>query len=260
MYSTLEEAKSEIWRRWNDKKLRHRVEEYLGGDIPAIFQQEPKGVLIRFVATPNYEFCNFAKLSKVLNISPVVAEYRSDKFCTVNPDKKYLGKISIYRGNNPFTCPERAEVKGYKIINFKEDEGKTIKSLNTVWGQSFVEFHHELTEKWLNGLQTFDISAWFARHGGKPDSFYSHILALFVCHGVQFENYHNEGNEAQFTQDIVRPAVEVVTNHFGVKPLIVPVVPINSEREPAWSWYSSAMECDVQRNMIPYYAKANISK
>jgi hypothetical protein len=59
---------------------------------------------------------------------------------------------------------------------------------------------------------------------------------------------------------VLKPAVEVVTNHFGVKPLIVPVVPINSEREPAWSWYSSAMECDVQRNMIPYYAKANISK
>lgn len=249
MYTSLEEAKSEIWRRWNNKELRRRVEEYLGGDIPKEFQQEPRGFLARFIVTPNFEFCNFAKLSSFLNILPVAGEFRSDQFRSINADKKHLGKLSIYHGENPFTCSQRAEVTEYKILDFANSEGKVIEKLNTVWGQNFVEFHHHLTDKMLKGFESIDLSDWLARHGGHPGAFYSKLLALFVCHGVQFENYHQEGHEAKFTQDIVRPAFQAVANHFGVKPLIVPAIPVNSERDPAWSWYSSAIECDIKLNM-----------
>jgi hypothetical protein len=38
MYTTLSEAKEEIWRRWNDKELRKKVEEYKMGNIP-IFER-----------------------------------------------------------------------------------------------------------------------------------------------------------------------------------------------------------------------------
>lgn len=82
-----------------------------------------------------------------------------------------------------------------------------------------------------------------------------HSISHNVCHGVQFENYHEEGHEAQFTRNIVRPAFQKVTDHFGMKPLIVPVVPLNSELDPAWSWYPFAMEADVQRNMIRHDTK-----
>jgi hypothetical protein len=33
-YTPLSEAKREIWRRWNDKALRKKVEEFLDGDVP----------------------------------------------------------------------------------------------------------------------------------------------------------------------------------------------------------------------------------
>ena len=259
MYTSLEEAKSEIWRRWNDIKLKARVEEYLDGDIPPIFQKEPKAILVRSVVTPNFEFFNFTKASSSLNIAQAVAEYHSDKYCTVNPEKKYLGKISIYYGDHPFTTPQKARVKGYKILNFKADEGKAIKNLSTTWGQNFVEFHHQLAAKWLDNVSTQDISSWIAKHGVNPNTFYSRLLALFVCHGVQFENYHEEGHEAKFTRNIVRPAFQKVTDHFGMKPLIVPVVPLNSELDPAWSWYPFAMEADVQRNMIRHDTKTQLS-
>lgn len=69
MYASIEEAKSENWRKWNDKELKARVGEYLDGDIPPIFQKEPKAILVRSVVTPNFEFFNFTKVSSSLNIA-----------------------------------------------------------------------------------------------------------------------------------------------------------------------------------------------
>ncbi len=34
IYTPLSVAKKEIWRRWNDKELRKKVEDFLGGDMP----------------------------------------------------------------------------------------------------------------------------------------------------------------------------------------------------------------------------------
>ncbi|MHC1751445.1 hypothetical protein [Humidesulfovibrio sp.] len=259
MYASIEEAKIEVWQRWNNIKLRRRVEEYLDGDIPPIFRKEPKGLLARFIATPNFEFCNFARLASTLNISPVASEFRSDKFYSINPDKKHLGKINIYRGDDPFSCLKRAEVKEYKILNFFKSEGIKIEHLDTVWGQNLILFHQQLTKKLLKDLETHDLSDWFARHGGHPDAFYPRLLALFVCHGVQFENYHLQGREAKFTQEVVVPAFKTVTEHFGIQPLIVPVVPITRELDPAWSWYPSAVEADIQRNMPHHDTKTKLS-
>ena len=55
IYTPLEEAKEEIWRRWNDKALRKKVEEFLGGDIPDLFKKKPCAVLARSVVSPNFE-------------------------------------------------------------------------------------------------------------------------------------------------------------------------------------------------------------
>lgn len=33
IYTPLSVAKKEIWRRWNDKELRKKVEDFLGGDV-----------------------------------------------------------------------------------------------------------------------------------------------------------------------------------------------------------------------------------
>ena len=38
IYTPLSVAKKEIWRRWNDKELRKKVEKFLGGDIPEVFR------------------------------------------------------------------------------------------------------------------------------------------------------------------------------------------------------------------------------
>jgi len=51
-YTPIEEAKKEIWERWNNASLRKQVEEYLGG-IPKCFISEPRAVLDRNIVSPN---------------------------------------------------------------------------------------------------------------------------------------------------------------------------------------------------------------
>ena len=39
IYTPLSVAKKEIWRRWNDKELRKKVENFLGGDLPEVLKK-----------------------------------------------------------------------------------------------------------------------------------------------------------------------------------------------------------------------------
>lgn len=50
MYISLEEAKDEIWKRWNDVDLRRRVQEYIE-ELPEGFGQEPRAVYSSQLAT-----------------------------------------------------------------------------------------------------------------------------------------------------------------------------------------------------------------
>lgn len=59
IYTPLKEAKEGIWRRWNDKELRAKVEEFLGGDVPEFLRDEPKAYLARQLVTPNFSFFRF---------------------------------------------------------------------------------------------------------------------------------------------------------------------------------------------------------
>ena len=75
IYTPLSVAKEEVWRRWNDKDLRQKVEEFLNGDIPEFLQNEPKSYLARHVASPNFEFTRFLELAGEIDLNPVCPEY-----------------------------------------------------------------------------------------------------------------------------------------------------------------------------------------
>jgi uncharacterized protein len=98
-YTSLEEAKEEIWKRWRDMDLRRKVQDFIG-NIPQQMQDAPKAVLDRNIATPNLEFFYFLELSSKTNLSPLVTEYISDKFVTNNVDKLALAKMPFFKGRN----------------------------------------------------------------------------------------------------------------------------------------------------------------
>ena len=98
IYTPLSVAKKEIQRRWKDKKLRKKVEDFLGRDVPDELKKDPKAVLVRHIASPNNEFIRFLNLSELIGLKPKCMEYQHDKFRAENQDKYYLGKLFFFNG------------------------------------------------------------------------------------------------------------------------------------------------------------------
>lgn len=246
MYTPLEEAKEEVWKRWNDAELRRRVLEYVG-ELPQGFGQEPRAVFSSQLATVNFEYYRFTEKAKNAGLKPLCSEYTSDKFCSRNPDKRFLGKVTFFhhKGRNGGN-----RTTSRTIIDFCAEDGKPLREVKTVWGDDFVAFHHRMLRSKLPSLELADATEWYQRKGGNPAIFYHHLIALFICHGIHFVNYLNEGDEGKFTHEIVRPAIRRVIEHFGVKPLIVRLLPKESEADPYWCWYPGHLEEEVRLKLV----------
>lgn len=253
MYTSIDEAKEEVWKRWNDTDLRQSVLEYVG-ELPEGFDREPWAVLARHLGTPNFEFCSFVKMARKAELKPLCFEYIGDKICSKNPDKFFLGKTIF--------CHDSKEngsgVTSHHIIDFCTEDGKLFNKVKTRWGEGIVSFHHGILASALPGILLTDNTAWLKSMGKRPELFYHRLIALFVCHGIMFENFLDEGNEGKFTREIVRPAIRRVTEHFGLKPLIVRLRPEESEAEPYWCWYPGHLEAEVKALLAGGEAAARI--
>src|SRR6266702_2611049 len=87
IYTPLSVAKEEIWRRWNDKELRKKVEDFLGDDIPEFFLDFPHATIVRHIISPNYELFYCVDLFKQLGLDFRCCEFPEDKFIAKNRDK-----------------------------------------------------------------------------------------------------------------------------------------------------------------------------
>jgi hypothetical protein len=234
IYTPLEDAKEEIWRRWNDKKLRKKVEDFLDGNIPEPFQKEPRAVLARPITTPDIEHMYFLELCKQLNLNPCSFEYAEDKFYTINADKLALAKMSFYCGKNE-QGKDKIDIK--KIINFKKSEGQKIKEIETLWGENFIDFHHKILKASASRVELFDGSDWYRSMGKNASEYYPYFLAIFICNGVLFENFLSDEVEGKFTYNVVLPAFRKIETLFGIKPLIFPAIPVKAIDEQSWWCY-----------------------
>jgi hypothetical protein len=194
------------------------------------------------LVTQNLEFQAFTKKSKAAGLKPVCTQYTSDKFCSLNPDKRALGKVTFSHGHGRNNGDK---IVSHTIIDFCTEDGKPLREVRTVWGENFVAFHNRTVSLTLPRIELFEFTAWVEKMGGRPEIFYHPLMALFICHGIMFENFLNEGDEGKFTRDIVWPAIRRVTEHFGLKPLIVRLRPEESETEPYWCWYPGYLEAEV---------------
>lgn len=242
MYFTLEEARKEILRRSNDTELQRCVQEYVG-EVPSMLSSSPKAIWFRSLPTPNFECVRFFERAAFLGLEPLFLEFMEDKFCVMNPDKVALGKMTFYHGRGKRNGNKTSIVK---VIDFNQCSGKSFGTITTTWGDGFVSFHQHLLNVEIKFFQKYDLSAWCKIHGGKPFSYYHRVMALFICHGVLFENFFYEGAEGVFVNDIVLPAISKVTKHFGLKPLIVRLLPMESESDPYWCWYPGHLEKTVE--------------
>lgn len=244
IYTPLSVAKEEIWRRWNDPVLRKKVEDFLGGDMPKFFKKEPKANIFRYIATPNLEFELAMDSAKLLGLNMVFMEFLKDKFCTTNKDKVHLGKMYIYRKKNG----EDGSIENcIKVIDLMGSERKSFNDIKTKWKENFVDFHHRIFFDLYKNTKTFDVSI-FKKNGESAYEVYLKVFAFFVCNGVLFENYFVNTNryEKQFTTDVIKPAFEKVSEIFGVKPLIIPLVGQKEDGDIFWQYYDTKLKINIK--------------
>jgi hypothetical protein len=237
-YIKEEDIYKELDKRKTDKGLVRKVEEYLGGKLPAPFNDLNKkfAVLFRHVFTPDYEIEKFLEKAKRLNLEPVLIEYKEDKFVPENEDKKTLAKMPFFRG-----VFKSNEIKFdiFKIIDFDKYKGKKICDIYTLWGEYLISFHHRILDYYYPNLNKyiFDYSDWFHSHGGMAKDYYYNFLALFLYNAVLFDNFRDDGKEGEFCIKIFKPALDSVKEKFNLMPLISPIQEIEDENNPKWWGY-----------------------
>ena len=242
-YTSLSAAKKEIRRRWRNKNLKNEVKNYLGGAIPDPFKSEPRAVLSRNIITPNMELFYFLDLVKSSKLKPIGLEGINDKFCTKNLDKVSLGKLSFLKKGvkNKIKQPADGERFNLNVIDMMNSDGKNFCDIKTLWGENLVDFHHRMLQGYKLDIEVFDDFKWFSDKGRKanPKQYYENFLALFLSHGILFENFHGKGKEENFTSNVIIENFDKIKETFGFKPLIVPLVPIEDERcLKYWNSYS----------------------
>lgn len=252
VYTPMSEALQLLEKRRKDPELAAKVEKLLKGDIPECFKKDKKSaVLFRQIATPNYETKRFMFLAKENGLRPIIFEYYDDRFASNNEFKHSLGQLFIQK-----KCSQAGEYNFEKvtIVDFNSYNGKKLKDVKTLWQEPLVDFHKKLfTGHYhnINNIILYEASDWFKKNGGKAADYYTNFFLLFTCFGILFENFLMlKNSEGDFTKNTVLPAIEKVMNLVGVKPLIVPLEPLNLETDNFWYHHSPKI-----RAMIPAIEK-----
>ena len=118
-------------------------------------------------------------------------------------------------------------------------------------GMSLPEFHHALLCRAFPGFERHlrDYSRWFCAVRQNENS-YLHYLALFVCDGILFENFiATDPEERRFACERMLPSFAKALETFGVKPLIVPLLPPDTEDDEYWRSHSGALH-PIARNLL----------
>lgn len=246
------EAVEELERRRQDPILQKRVEEYLQGDIPEYFKDGPILYLARHIATPNFETLRFKHLMEPLGMKTVVSQDSKDLFVPCNQSKKALCKLSVCRGVSQKGNKLNERFENISTVDFNVADGKRFDAITTLWGENLIDFHARLFSKFMHGkIENPDDAAWIDRHHrGNLLEHYKKLLALFVTHGILFEDYVMEDeHEAHFVKHVLRPACRFIEQRFGLRPIIVPLVPKTFESDRFWTGYPEEVLDIVRESM-----------
>lgn len=246
IYTPLSVAKEEIWRRWNDKELRKKVEDFLGGDICSFFKEGPKAIIGRHIATPNKEFFRFIDLARITELPIAAIEYLDDTYTSRNPLKYHLCKMYFHGG---FGKNGGDRISTKTVVAFDHIEGKRLNQLGTIWKQDLSQFHHEILKSYCSEIELIDISKRFENMENDFEGFYLKYLTIYTVFGILFENYLYKDSEKDLTQNIVIPSIKKIEKKFGVKPLIVPTLPFEDEDDLFWCFYPQNLENKIKQKI-----------
>ncbi len=230
-YFSLDEAREEIKKRWNDLELKKRIEEELGSDFITFFKDSPKAISWKAILVPDNSFIFYLSSSAYLNVKPVFCEHLKDKFTSINDEKKNLGRLFLSENNVN---------KIFDICDIKNNENLLIENVMLRNGLKLTSFYDSLFEFSKYSCSRVDISEWAHKLGSSKDYYYKFLLH-YVCHGVLFELFFNEdsdANEMSFTNKIIIPKILEIKNKFGLEPIIIKPYPENQSKTEDFYWWS----------------------
>ncbi len=239
VYTPLSEALKILEERRNDKELMKKVEDFLQGDVPECLKGDDNfAIHFRQIATPNFDSEFFLSLAVDNNLKPIFFEYFDDKFTSNNSFKHSLGQLRVHDGIDKNGDYKREKIT---IVDFAREDGNKLKDINTLWGESLINFHHNLFDLYptqKKDIMFYDLSSWLKRHGSLALNYYKYFFSLLIKDGILFENYLTQGPEGDFSKKYVLPSIEFIWKEFGVKPLIVPIPPMDVEEDEHWISYN----------------------
>lgn len=248
VYTPLSEALKLLEERRKDPVLMAKIEELLKGDIPEILKNKKCGVMGRQVATPNFDTQAFIKHTKENQLKTILFEYHEDKFTSKNCFKHSLGKILVSSG---FSKNGNDIVEKINIVDHVKYDGKKINEVLTLWKEPLVDFHKSLFKRYKlpDDIVFYDVSQWYNRNGKIASVYYVNYLMLFVAHGILFENFLlSKNSEGDFTKNIVLPAINKIISLTGLKPLVVPIPPMDIEDEEFWISHPNQIKNFIPKN------------
>ena len=73
--------------------------------------------------------------------------------------------------------------------------------------------------------------------------YYFVFFSLFITNGILFENYFSQDKSEYdfFCRNIIE-SFNKVEEYFGVRPLIVPLLPLRTELAREWLWYDISIK------------------
>lgn len=240
LYTEPQYALLELKRRRKDAELKRAVRKEFMGKSLDIFRRfsQPRAVFFRQVATPNHETLRFLEFAKELKLKPLILEYHDDKFVSSeNRSKRSLGKLPIYQ----YTGKDGRDMVVYQTVcDFNAHAGKMLRDVTCHSGESLISLHHKMFKRLTRvnpKTYGFDASAWFHQAGNNAQTYYLKLLMLFIRDGILFENFMPHRSEIAFTKSVVIPAFHEVHRRFGIRPLIVQLIPDDQETRQFWDSY-----------------------
>ncbi|OGG57833.1 hypothetical protein A2853_00475 [Candidatus Kaiserbacteria bacterium RIFCSPHIGHO2_01_FULL_55_17] len=245
MFTNQRSALSELMERRKDLSLKRSVLQNLHPAGRTFLEKftRPCAVLFRQVASPTNEILRFLRIAGHAGLMPIILEYYGDKFVSAgNIYKRSLGKMPIYRHTG---MDGRDIVEFRTVVDFNSYVGKPLSSVRCKNGTPLIDFHHKLLTKIakLNiGKHCVDATEWFQGSGGSAHEYYEQFLTLFVRDAILFEVVLPTASEEEFARNVIAPAFASVERTYGLKPLIVELIPKNKAMRIYWDSYPKEVE------------------
>ncbi len=247
LYLSLDEARAQLNRRWNDLPLKKKVEDVLGQRFISYYQTNPRAITFRQLVSGDNGLTFFYYCSRYIGAQATVKEFLDDIFVSLNEEKKGLGRlrVTVEDGRNAII----------DIMDFHSNEKMRLRDCTTITGESLVDFHHTLVSLDGHHVEIKDTTEWFLSIG-KASDYYYYMLLHFLAHGVLFEFFYEESDTREdiFTNEIVYPAIKRIQDEFGLTPMIVRAYPTHQTDEEDFFWWNHSK---IVNNYIVSYAKKN---